>query len=225
MKVSEFRKLIREEVRKVLKEADTDATALIFDEKTKKFSQLDLKSFLSKYAKRIYAVMGDHKLSTAQVTTWPQISKSPEFVKAISLLSKTSNFYPIGVHGYEVIAAIPKGENMNTYTGGSAGAVSAEEMKDGIGLPYDNGKMAAAFVKLATNMGLKQGTWNNGTANGDYSFDFEMGDASDAKEMVSDKGVGIKSKNNPSAIFILNPKMQRDPAIQKLVQKAIEQYD
>ena len=102
--------------------------------------------------------------------------------------------------------------------------VSAEEMKDGIGLPYDDGKMAGAFVKLATKMGLKQGTWNNGTANGDFSFDYEMGDANDPKELVNSKGENSQG-NNPSAIFILNPKMQKDPTIQKLVQKCMDEYD
>lgn len=102
--------------------------------------------------------------------------------------------------------------------------VSVEEMKDGIGLPYDDGKMAAAFVKLATKMGLKQGTWNNGGANGDYSFDYEMGDADNPKELVNDRGENSK-RNNPSAIFILNPKMQKDPTILKLVQKCINEYE
>jgi hypothetical protein len=102
--------------------------------------------------------------------------------------------------------------------------VSPSEMKDGIALPFDNGKMAGMFVKLAKKMGLKQGTWNNGEANGDYSFDYEMGDADSESELVNEKGQNSEG-NNPSAIFILNPKMQSDPTVQKLVQKAMEEME
>ena len=103
-------------------------------------------------------------------------------------------------------------------------SISAQEMKDGVPLPYDNGKSASAFVKLATKMGLKQGTWNDGTPNGDYSFDYEMGDANNPSELVSVKGRNSEG-NEPSAVFILNPKMQNDPLIQKLVQKCFEESD
>jgi hypothetical protein len=101
--------------------------------------------------------------------------------------------------------------------------VSAEEMKNGIRLDSDNGKMAGSVVRIATTMGFKQGTWNNGTANGDYSFDYDDGDASNSSELVDDSGENSKGYS-PSKIFILNPKMQNHPTMQSLMQKAIEWY-
>jgi len=37
--------------------------------------------------------------------------------------------------------------------------------------------------------------------------------------------VGEKTGDEAGSIHIMNPKMQKDPTIQKLVQKAIAQYD
>lgn len=102
--------------------------------------------------------------------------------------------------------------------------VSSEELAGGIGLPYDDGRMAARFVAAATKLGMKQGMWNDGTANGDYSFDYEMGDAEDPNTMVGSDGKSGEG-NEPSAIFILNPEMQKHPVIQKLAKKCIESYD
>jgi hypothetical protein len=102
--------------------------------------------------------------------------------------------------------------------------VSAKEMADGIGLPYDNGKMAILFLKVAKELGMKQGPWNNQTPNKDFSFDYEMGDVEDDNELVNLKGENSEG-NNPSTIYILNPKMQNDPRIQKLVQKCMDEYE
>ncbi len=237
MKVSEFRKLIREEVRKVLKEATGEAYALILDKKNKKFSQLDLSSFWSKYAKQIIAVLKDpgDKLSAAKAARWPVGGNYPEWVKAVSTLKGTSDFYIISVEGHQVIAAIPKGESMKTYAGpfagedestGSAGSVSASQLKDGIGLPFDEGKLAAKFIKRANELGMKQGP--NESTTSDYCFSFEYGDGAMEGEMIVLQGtvaVGEKTGDEAGSIHIMNPKMQKDPTIQKLAQKAIEQYD
>ena len=227
MKTSEFRKLIREEVRKVLKEATgKEAYALIVD-KNNKFSQLDIHSFWSKYAKRIVGVPGD-KLSAATAAKWPD-HKSAEYIKAVSALKDTSDFYYIDTKGIgTVVAAIPKGENMSKYAGaaGSAGSVSANELKNGIGLPYDGGKLTAMFIMRANELGMKQGP--NESTTSDYSFGFEMGDGDPDGEMIILKGkraVGEKTGDEASAIFIINPKMQKDPTIQKLAQKAIDDYE
>ena len=106
-------------------------------------------------------------------------------------------------------------------------AVSPAEMKEGIGLPYDDGKMAAQFIAVATKLGMKQGAYVTFKSSGDYSFDFDQMDAEDGESVVvkGGKGVGNKKGNNPSAIFILNPKMQSDPTIQALAAKCISKYD
>jgi len=94
--------------------------------------------------------------------------------------------------------------------------LTAQDMIDGTGLPYDYGKAARGFVKIANELGMKQGSWNNGVANKDYSFDYERGDAKDSNELVNDKGANGIGKN-PSLIFILNPKMQKDSRVKKLL--------
>ena len=103
-------------------------------------------------------------------------------------------------------------------------AVSAAELKEGVPLPFDEGKAAAAFVKLGLALGMKQGPWNNGKPNGDFSFDFEYGDASNSKEVVGPKGQNSEG-NNPSTVFILNPKMQQDSRIAKLAARCFRDAD
>ena len=96
-----------------------------------------------------------------------------------------------------------------------------------IGLPYDDGKMAAKLIAAATQLGMKQGPYAFDKPSGDYSFDFDQMDGSDGEKVVvkGGKGVGNKNGNNPSAIFILNPKMQSDPTIQALTKKAKSKYN
>ena len=96
-----------------------------------------------------------------------------------------------------------------------------------IGLPYDDGKMAAQLIAAATQLGMKQGPYAFDKPSGDYSFDFDQMDGSDGEKVVvkGGKGVGNKNGNNPSAIFILNPKMQSDPTIQALTKKAKSKYN
>jgi len=242
MKASEFRKLIREEVRKVLKEATGEAYGLVID-KNNKFTQLDYRSFQTKYARNIYKVHGapGDKMSAAEAAKWPEgfDYKSAEYVKAVSALKDTSDFYYIGLKGGSfAMAAIPKGDDMSSYAGpfmylggstksaGSAGSVSASQLKDGIGLPFDEGKLAAKFIKRANELGMKQGP--NESTTSDYCFSFEYGDGAQEGEMIVLQGtvaVGEKTGDEAGSIHIMNSKMQNDPTIQKLAQKAIEQYD
>ena len=106
-------------------------------------------------------------------------------------------------------------------------AVSPKEMKSGLGLPYDNGKIAAQFIAAATSLGMKQGPYVFAKPSGDYSFEFDQMDGVDGESVIvkGGKGVGNKKGNNPSAIFIMNPKMQNDPTIQQLAAKCISKYD
>jgi len=80
---------------------------------------------------------------------------------------------------------------MKTYAGpfagedestGSAGSVSASQLKDGIGLPFDEGKLAAKFIKRANELGMKQGP--NESTTSDYCFSFEYGDGAMEGEMI-----------------------------------------
>lgn len=105
--------------------------------------------------------------------------------------------------------------------------VSAGQMKKGVGLPYDDGKMAAKFIAIANELGMKQGPYMFDEPSGDYSFDFDQMDAQDGEKVVvvGGKGQGDIKGNNPSAIFILNPRMQKDPTVQQLAKKCIAQYD
>jgi len=99
--------------------------------------------------------------------------------------------------------------------------VTPEEMQDGIGLPFDNNRTANAFMKKAAELGMKQGATPAMTGKdpvgADYWFDYE---GSPDAALWTGKG-----SEGPSAIFIINPKMQSDSKIQALAKKAMEDYD
>jgi hypothetical protein len=105
--------------------------------------------------------------------------------------------------------------------------VIKEAVSEPIGLPYDDGKMAAQIIAAATQLGMTQGPYMFGKPSGDYSFDFDQMDGDDGEKVVvkGGKGVGNKNGNNPSAVFILNPKMQSNPTIQALTKKAKSKYN
>lgn len=83
------------------------------------------------------------------------------------------------------------------------------DMADGIGLPYDDGKMARKFKAIAKSLNMKQGSEDGDT--GDFFFGYERGDTPETAD--------------PSFISILNPTMQSNELIRKLAMQCIEQYD
>jgi len=126
MKASEFRKLIREEVRKALKEVDGKAFALVIDEDGN-FMQEDLASYFEETA----GYEEPTKLTAAKVAKFPteydawanapELAKAEnaKWVKAVAALNATCDFYDVLGDGGEnaFIAAVPKGGNVEDYMG------------------------------------------------------------------------------------------------------------
>ena len=99
------------------------------------------------------------------------------------------------------------------FDGSSAGMITTPsgtyDMADGIGLPYDDGKMAHKFKAIAKSLNMKQGSEDGDT--GDFFFGYEGGDTPETAD--------------PSFISILNPTMQSNELIRKLAMQCIKQYD
>jgi hypothetical protein len=141
MKLTQFRKLIREEISRVLKEVTKKASALVIDENGK-FSQQSLSS----YYDESYEYEKPTKLTAAKAAKFPadvwanpsdiSTTENAKWVKAVAALSATSDFYNLlgnsaneyGFYGGEkaFIAAVPKGSNIRDYVSGS---VSSEREK------------------------------------------------------------------------------------------------
>jgi len=83
------------------------------------------------------------------------------------------------------------------------------DMADGIGLPYDEGNMAFEFRNIALSLGMQEG--HEDDFESDFFFGYERGDTPDTAD--------------PSYITILNPEMQSNNAVRKLVMKCIASYD
>jgi len=131
MKATEFRKLIREEVRKALKEVTGKAYALVIDEDGN-FMQEDLASYFEETA----GYEEPTKLTAAKVAKFPteydawanapELAKAEnaKWVKAVAALNATYDFYDVLGDGGEnaFIAAVPKGTSPSDYSaGGEAG--------------------------------------------------------------------------------------------------------
>jgi hypothetical protein len=138
MKASEFRKLIREEVTKVLNEATNKAFALVIDEDGN-FLKQDLASYFEETA----GYEEPTKLSAAKAAKFPtdydawanapQLAKAEnaKWVKAVSALTPSCDFYDVLGDGGEnaFIAAVPKGTSPNDYnTGGEAGGETSNSV-------------------------------------------------------------------------------------------------
>lgn len=128
MKKFELRNLIREEVRRVLKEATNNAFALVIDEDGN-FLKQDLASYFEETA----GYEEPTKLSAAKAAKFPtefdawayapQLAKAEnvKWVQAVSALTPSYDFYDVLGDGGEnaFIAAVPKGTSPNDYnTGG-----------------------------------------------------------------------------------------------------------
>jgi hypothetical protein len=129
MKISEFRKLIKEEVRRVLKEAKGKAYALVIDEDGK-FLMQDLMS----YGEESDLNMEDpRKLSVNKIPNYPntvdawanapelQGSQDAKWKAAVAKLGMAFDYYDVISDSGEnaVIAAIPKGTNISDYDSSS----------------------------------------------------------------------------------------------------------
>tara|TARA_R110000868_G_C10815925_1_gene758223 strand:+ start:518 stop:1156 length:639 start_codon:yes stop_codon:yes gene_type:complete len=212
MKASEFRKLIREEVRKVLKEVTGKAFALIVD-KDGNFLQQDLASYL-KEAGNLVRRINREKLSTAGALSWTADLgyKNAEYEKAVSALKATSDFYYISTQGKGVVvAAIPKGSDIKSFEGTADGPLK-------LNLPY-NVKVTLELLKQAEKLGMKQGPspqFSKGSVpNADFYFEYD-----DPSGTAFFKGDG-SDPVNPSEVVIVNPKMKNDPIIKALARKSV----
>ena len=127
MKISEFRKLIREEVRKVLKEATGKAFALVIDEDGK-FLQQDLASYSAEtagYEEPTKIPAAKAAKFPTEFDAWanaPQLAKveNAKWVKAVAALTASCDFYDMLGDGGEnaFIAAVPKGSNVEDFIEG-----------------------------------------------------------------------------------------------------------
>jgi hypothetical protein len=127
MKLSEFRKLIKEEFRKVLKEVTGKAYALVIDEDGN-FMQEDLASYFAETD----GYEEPTKLTAAKAAKFPteydafadapELAKSEnaKWVKAVAALNATCDFYDVLGDGGEnaFIAAVPKGTSPSDYSAG-----------------------------------------------------------------------------------------------------------
>ena len=121
----EFRKLIREEIRKVMKEATGKAYALIIDE-----DGAFLMQNLSSYAEETYPPLDPQQLSVNKVPNYPSTvdawadapglkkSQDAKWKAAVANLGSNFDYYDVisdggGVNA--VIAAIPKGAKIGDY--------------------------------------------------------------------------------------------------------------
>ena len=126
MKAIQFRKLIREEVRRALKEVAGKAYALVIDEDGN-FMQEDLASYFEETA----GYEEPTKLTAAKVAKFPtefdawanapELAKAEnvKWVKAVASLNATCDFYDVLGDGGEnaFIAAVPKGSNVEDFMG------------------------------------------------------------------------------------------------------------
>jgi len=121
----EFRKLIREEIRRVMKEATEKAYALIIDEDGK-FLMQDLMS----YGEESYLNMGDpEKLTIQKVLKYPSTydawanapgllkSQEAKWKAAVTKLGTAWDYYDVISDGGEMtaIAAVPRGAKIDDY--------------------------------------------------------------------------------------------------------------
>lgn len=124
MKKQEFRKLIREEIRRVLKEASTKAVALVVDEDGN-FLMQDLSS----YSEETSFELDGEILEPNEVTNYPnsvdawayapQLAKSQnaKWKSAIAKLGNNYDYYDVISDGGEnaFIAAVPKGTKPSDF--------------------------------------------------------------------------------------------------------------
>lgn len=136
MKIREFRKLIREEVRRVLKEANGKAYALVIDEDGK-FIQDDL----ANYAQEEIVDLDGPKIIAAKAAKFPteydawayapELAKTEnqKWLQAISKLGTSYDYYDILSDGGQnaAIAVVPKGTSPNDYS--ADGEASGETSK------------------------------------------------------------------------------------------------
>jgi len=123
MKVTEFRKLIREEIRKVLKEEESQqAYALVVDEEGF-FMQEDLMEYNQESELSMDGIKLDNNealeyAESVEATENPRILE--KWMRAIKTLSSTCDFYDVTAGGGEgvVVAAIPRGSNLQDYITG-----------------------------------------------------------------------------------------------------------
>ena len=138
MKAIQFRKLIREEVRRALKEVAGKAYALVIDEDGN-FMQEDLAS----YSQDEYVDLDGPKITAAKAAKFPTEydawANAPELAKAenqkwlqaISKLGTNYDYYDILSDGGEnaVIAVVPKGTSPSDYSAdGEAGGETSNSV-------------------------------------------------------------------------------------------------
>lgn len=115
MKISEFRKLIREEVRRVLKEANGKAYALVIDEDGD-----FLMKGLAAYAEESDLDLVGGKITPNKLPNYPEsIGAAPnqKFKQAVAKLGASYDYYDVlGDSGEDaVIAAVPVGTKPKNF--------------------------------------------------------------------------------------------------------------
>jgi hypothetical protein len=118
MKITEFRKLIREEVRKVIKEAKVKAYALVIDEDgdflMKDLAAYEEESYLNLESRR--------KISLNKLPKFPEsegAEPNKKWEQAVAKLGASYDYYDVNSDGGEqvIIAAVPVGTKPKNYIG------------------------------------------------------------------------------------------------------------
>lgn len=128
MKKSEFKKLIREEVRKVINEATSEAIALVVEEDGM-FVMQTLKKYTNKgslHVNKPYRLVPANKVSNWAMSTnawakFPELAKSEnaKWQKAVAKIGTNFDFYDVTGRDDDgqkaAIAAVPKGSKPDDH--------------------------------------------------------------------------------------------------------------